>query len=1350
MSDNNKSWFKVLDNNQRKQFLVLCLTEYINQSNFIGSLSFFKICDEDGRVLKSTVARETYNILRDNELLQVISTRGELDVDEELKYDVVRYFIQNDIETFSAVYDILTNNISGGFRGRFLLLKCVGISALMNNVDDYKKYKKQYSGRFYDSESVDKELYSVFRSSENRKLLKNLDNDIVKDVVTIILKRDFEYFRNCDDVVDIALTVLKPKPSSKLSETIDEYLIATGQIDKISKKNSSKYKALRAFTEGDYDTAEIHFENYQAEYNNKAGSRKKFIPGYSGLFYTLLLLRKTSDKSIVRAYINNGIKFGNKNQYNPLLRFYKAKYEGAESNVIGTIQAYINENNSNLMAYLSLFWVDKNYIKKFKEQAQNFLKHVDKNGYLFCRNTLLKILDESSVNETGITDFGKGGVHPLCNIIQPDEEWEKILGLLEGAGDSVKTSKTTDKAESRISWHFYPENLDITPVEQKLLKSGAWSKGRNISLKRMMDMSAPYMTNQDKAIASTISKENSYYYGSSSYVFDKYKALEFLAGHPQIFLSNSPETRVEIVKSKPELTVNSTKDGFEISLPQIMKSAIRTNYFIAKESLTKYILFDIDHSFRAIVELLRKNEVIKIPAKAKDRIAKTLEVLSSKVNIDADFISEEVPVVKSDSTPLLQMIPANGGIVAKLLVRPFVNDGPYFVPAEGRVNVITTVGDKKLQTQRNIKSEQKNIDKVISDLRYLEVHDIADDICFEDPEDCLGLLYELKNYKGKLNVEWPKGEKIRISHQLDFKHLNINIEKSNDWFSVDGELRVNKDFVLSIKELLDKISVSNKEFIKLDEGEYIALTKQLKRQLSILNASSKTENDKLMLHPLMSQTIEDFKYNGSKLKGDKQWKDNQKHIESIKTYSPVVPSTLQAELRPYQVEGFNWMMKLSKWGVGACLADDMGLGKTIQSLSVLVSRAENGPSLIVAPASVCSNWVTESRKFAPTLNPVVFNGANRSETIKNLKAYDILVVSYGLIQTEIERLAAVNWNSIVLDEAHAIKNINAKRTKAIMKLNSEFKIVTTGTPLQNNLEELWSLFNFINPGLLFTHKEFLSRFVNGNGDSQRSSKYLKSIIQPFILRRTKTQVLEDLPEKTEITLSVELNENETAFYEALRESAIEKVESSDNTSGGNHIRVLAEITKLRQACCNPKLIDKNWGFGSSKLELFEHTLDELLENNHKTLVFSQFVSHLSIIRELLEKKGISYQYLDGSTPLKKREESVKAFQLGEGDVFLISLKAGGLGLNLTAADYVIHMDPWWNPAIEDQASDRAHRIGQERPVTIYRFVTKNTIEEKIVKLHHDKRDMADSLLEGADASSKLSADDMIKLLKGEI
>ncbi|MDR1612612.1 MAG: DEAD/DEAH box helicase, partial [Planctomycetota bacterium] len=399
--------------------------------------------------------------------------------------------------------------------------------------------------------------------------------------------------------------------------------------------------------------------------------------------------------------------------------------------------------------------------------------------------------------------------------------------------------------------------------------------------------------------------------------------------------------------------------------------------------------------------------------------------------------------------------------------------------------------------------------------------------------------------------------------------------------------------------------------------------------------------------------------------------------------------------------------------------------------------------------SVCHNWIAETRRFAPALRPVAFGEGDRERTLSRLGPGDLFVTSYGLLQQEEELFSGVAWAAAVLDEAQAIKNAATKRSRAAMKLKAGFRCVTTGTPIENHLGELWNLFRFINPHLLGSWRRFRERFadpIERGGDAEARDR-LRRVIRPFVLRRLKSQVLAALPPKTEITLRVELGRRERAFYEALRREALERLDGAEGGPEGRRIQALAEIMRLRRACCSPELVTGDAALPSAKQEQFDQTLRELLENNHQALVFSQFVSHLAIIRRRLDAGGIRYRYLDGATPAKRRQEEVRAFQDGDGDVFLISLKAGGLGLNLTAADYVIHMDPWWNPAAEDQASDRAHRIGQLRPVTVYRLVAADTIEERIVDLHRRKRQLAEDLLAGSDQSARLDLNEMLRLLR---
>ncbi len=591
-------------------------------------------------------------------------------------------------------------------------------------------------------------------------------------------------------------------------------------------------------------------------------------------------------------------------------------------------------------------------------------------------------------------------------------------------------------------------------------------------------------------------------------------------------------------------------------------------------------------------------------------------------------------------------------------------------------------------------------------------------------------------------VEWPEGKKMAVSPQLSFDQLRIRIRKKQNWFALDGQIAIDESLVLDMRQLLSLAQKASGRFLPLGHGQFLTLTNEFKRRLEEIGTFTESGKDGVLIHPLAALTIEDLTRERRQIEADQAWREQIENLRRAEAFNPGIPSTLRAELRDYQVEGFKWLARLAQWGVGACLADDMGLGKTVQALAILLDRAPGGPSLVVAPTSVCLNWQEEAERFAPTLKVTLFGGRNRKKLLADLGPYHLLVTSYGMLQQETRNLSAIQWQTIVLDEAQAIKNLSTKRSKAAKALNGKFRMITTGTPIENHLGELWNLFHFINPGLLGSLDHFNEQFavpIERHNDREVLRR-LKKAIKPFILRRIKSQVLEELPSRTEIILKVTLSKEERAFYEALRQEALASLLHMQGPEGHRHIKILAEIMKLRLACCNCRLVSNQVAITSSKLELFNSIVDELLENRHKALVFSQFVGHLALIRASLDARHINYRYLDGNTPPRQRKREVDAFQAGDGDLFLISLKAGGLGLNLTAADFVIHMDPWWNPAVEDQASDRAHRYGQTRPVTIYRLVTRDTIEERIVQLHREKKELAESLLEGTDIGGRISSE----------
>lgn len=455
-------------------------------------------------------------------------------------------------------------------------------------------------------------------------------------------------------------------------------------------------------------------------------------------------------------------------------------------------------------------------------------------------------------------------------------------------------------------------------------------------------------------------------------------------------------------------------------------------------------------------------------------------------------------------------------------------------------------------------------------------------------------------------------------------------------------------------------------------------------------------------------------------------------IEGIKNTKAEIPEDIDKVLRGYQRDGVQWLTQLSAYGLGGILADDMGLGKTLQVIAFTMSVKRDKPVLVIAPSSLTYNWQNEIGKFAKGARSIIIEGLKneRAELLEDIDGYDFVITSYPLMRRDMELYKKKEFAYCFIDEAQYIKNPGTINAKSVKKIRAGGYFALTGTPIENSLSELWSVFDFVMKGYLYSYREFTVKFQNGIMKEEDKGKIeeLRRKIQPFILRRMKKEVLKELPEKIENTVYTGLEPEQKRLYEAFLKAARNEVMYMSDMSGENRMRILSLLMRLRQICCHPRLFDANFKGESGKLLLFEELVTSGIEAGHRILVFSQFTSMLSIIKESLEKLGISYFYLDGSTHSEERIELAKRFNNGERDVFLISLKAGGTGLNLVGADMVIHYDPWWNPAVMDQASDRAYRIGQKRAVQVIKLAAKGTIEEQIIKLQDKKKELADDII----------------------
>jgi len=1154
------------------------------------------------------------------------------------------------------------------------------------------------------------------------------------------------------------------------------YLLMQGSfndLDKLLQDNGDSFKGSGfagslCFLQGDTKKALELFQQDLAQLKEFFQTNVCFFFGFPGLIYILTLLAQADKgtQSEIERYIAVALTIFQNSPEETSYKFIDAVVRSSSDNMpdmkLLTEQLAADDRSlTTLFAVLSLHWLGVEVPENYQRSLIYLYTQGRKNGFLWLAMEaaqLLGVLNKENKEYGHASEILRQRLRcrSIVNILMPEESWKHSLQELI----SISSRNREKKKTTRLAWFvdYRNDTLYITAKEQKKNVTGSWSKGRYVALNRLMEHEKiDFFTEQDRRICNTIKYEENNSGKNGGCSFDMDQALLAIIGHPLVFLTRSPETPVELVAGEAELIVEKQADNLFIHFSRdIGKGQVA----VWMETPTRYRIVRIDDDIRRVASITGRDG-LRVPVAASSQLLDALNNMASFMTvhsaIDFDLQEQKITTIEADSTIHIHMIPYGSGFRLEMFVQPFSRKGPFLKPGKGVANLIAEVDGERLQTRRDLKEEEEKAREVEENCPIL---DLAIDLEQEnerewhllDPEECLQALLELEEIRDQVILEWPEGEKLAVHRQAGINQLNLNIRTSHqDWFGLSGRLEIDDDEVIELKTLLEKARKTHSRFIALGDGQFLALTQEFRKRLDELitfgDNMAGESGEEILVHPLAALALEDLTRQ-AKTTADEGWHKQRELIQFSQDIIPEVPSTLQAELRDYQIEGFIWMARLAHLGIGGCLADDMGLGKTLQAIAIILYITKDKPSLVVAPTSVCMNWEMEVRKFAPTLSVHTLSSPNRQEIINNLGKFDLMVTSYTLLQQEIDLLSSIKWQTIVLDEAQAIKNAATKRSRAAMKLSGDFRLITTGTPIENHLGELWNLFRFINPGLLGTFKQFNTRFgipIEKHHDRQARLK-LKKLIRPFMLRRIKSQVLDELPPRTEVTLRVEMDPREMQFYEAIRQQALENIEENTGKTG-RHLQILAEIMRLRRACCNPKLIKEDIDIPSTKLKIFANIIEELLDSRHKALVFSQFTAHLALIREFLDKRKINYKYLDGTTPTRERQRQVEAFQSGDGDLFLISLKAGGLGLNLTAADYVVHMDPWWNPAVEDQAADRAHRIGQKRPVTVYRLVTSNTIEEKIVKLHQEKRDLANSLLEGADVSARISAEELLALIK---
>ena len=1017
--------------------------------------------------------------------------------------------------------------------------------------------------------------------------------------------------------------------------------------------------------------------------------------------------------------------------------------------------------------------------EKWKETARSlllFAESAERAGYINIAQLYLTLLSGSYAEEE-MADLLKRvsatSVKFLPDLCQQDE-WKNMLEAMRKTvkGASRAAKRDTDKGGDRVFWQLIVEKpekdgrYELRYLEPVLRPSGnpedrkldkrlsQWDVENKKNVRRAL-------SEKDRAIARVMSANGgTMNHKKRGEIFPMLVGMDnvelrFIPSYGSIYSSDMTKPkRVKIVDGKCEMRTSVSADGgIVLSVPkwamEIGEDALLVP--VDDETISVVQLSDGVKRLLAMFREFGAKGKITIPPAAMKEAAPIIEEMSALLPVAAPTEAEKTKLRRVAATTSLaaRLAFAGDALAVHIVAKPLAAMPSLAIePGEGQAERVVADASGNYLLVRDLAAEKEALARVKSALAECETW--FDGECswnIDDLPAALGALGALKAIAdaepSAFALEWIDDKKVSVTFApKSGVHLG-SARTAEDWFRVDGEFALDDGRVLSVAKFLDAAKARVGDYVKLSDGDYVRLTKTMARQIDALAAAGRRKGDGVEIPKAAIPMLDGaFGEGDDSLELPDAMAKTAEDIRAEFTRRPSVPRALSAELRPYQVEGYRWLSRLAGCGFGSCLADDMGLGKTVQVIALLLERAKGGASLVMAPSSVCGNWRSEIRRFAPSLRPQM--AYENEGALASFGPSDVVIASYGYLLFHEEEFASVKWNGVVLDEAQAVKNDASKRAKAVKRLPSMFRVAATGTPVENRLGELWSIFDFLNPGLLGAASSFASRFTS-NG---MATGALKRLVKPLVLRRLKGEVLDDLPEKTETTVMVELGKAERSAYEGCRVHALQQLEKDAEMGGGeaNRMSILAELTRLRRFCCHPSLVLPNEALPSAKMEALLELLSNLRDSRHRALVFSQFTDYLAIVRKALDARGWTHLYLDGSTPTAERGRLVEAFQSGEGDFFVISLKAGGTGLNLTAADYVILLDPWWNPAVENQAADRAHRIGQRNPVTVYRLIAADTVEERVLELHKEKKQIAEDMLEGT-GSAALSPAQLMGLFK---
>ncbi len=842
--------------------------------------------------------------------------------------------------------------------------------------------------------------------------------------------------------------------------------------------------------------------------------------------------------------------------------------------------------------------------------------------------------------------------------------------------------------------------------------------------------------------------------GDRTNSYDYYNSYNPMFSGKKLFLTD--KILYKLFTLLRERTIDVVINGAEHKAINIVKGAMPLKFKMGmkKEAIELEQLGTLPNPLDNLYKVFWYNDNIYIPPDEQCRVYVPIyKLITSKRGKKAIFNVKEGEKIASYLLPKLKTVAEeitfDKNINAKFYEAPLVIK-VYLDKADEVITATIKFNYGEIDINPLEKKERQKGEKIL-------IRDIKKE------ENCEGILksfefvegqnsYVMKNEKnivsfliGGMNKLQELGE---VYYSQSFKNIKV-YGKSN----FKGGIRVNEDDLLEFsfeiegvnREELKNIFTAlreKKKYYKLKEGGFVSLEdkamEDLGEMIDFLDIKDKDLSKEKILISKYNALYLDQKIKDTEMdyvKRSKNFRELTNNVRDVRDMDYVIPDSLDSIMRNYQKIGFKWFKTLAEYGFGGILADEMGLGKTLEAIAFLLSERGGKPSIVIAPTSLVYNWQSEIEKFAPELKSLVISGSKkrREELMDEISDCDVVITSYPLIRRDIEEYKEINFNYCILDEAQQIKNPVSINATSVKEIKAKGYFALTGTPIENSLTELWSIFDFIMPGYLLTHAKFTKRYetpIIKNND-KIALKELNRHINPFILRRLKKDVIKELPPKIEHNLVVDMTQKQKKLYAAYLDKAKGEIDEEirENGFGKSKMKILSVLTRLRQICCDPSVFIEDYDGDNGKMEALDEILEDSVGQGHRILLFSQFTSVLKNIKTRFDKNNIKYMYLDGSTKSEDRMGLVKEFNEGDANVFLISLKAGGTGLNLTGADVVIHFDPWWNPAVEEQATDRAHRIGQQKTVEVIKLLAKGTIEEKIYIMQQRKKEMIKSVMD---------------------